>query len=345
MTPAATHYDVYGFRFSVQADSATEAVAGLDNDFAHFRCPDTGEAGLTLRLSPQDPPYDEVPPRTATVYTPRNIAFSEGPRTYIDYSGNSLAIYDRSQPSFRIYSRNHDVLYEASYLFLLSRIGEFLDGRRLHRIHAMALSYHGRAVLAILPMGGGKSTLVAELLQDPCYDFLSDDSPFIDTDGSLRAFPLRLGFLPGFEASIPKEHLRTINRMEFGPKSLANYSYFAHRVAPRAEPGIVFIGYRSLARECRIEPASTGERYRSMIADCVVGLGLFQGLEFVLRSSPSELTGKARIGFSRLSNARHLFKRSRVYRLILGRDHEHNARTVTELVKRELPATNAAETQ
>jgi len=256
---------VYGFQFTVQADSPTEAVAGLDNDFAHFRTLTAGESGLTLQLSPQDPPYDEVPPRRATVYTPRNIAFSAGSRTYIDYSGNSLAIVDRAQPSFRIYSRNHDVLYEASYLFLLSRIGEFLDGRGLHRIHAMALSYHGRAVLAILPMGGGKSTLVAELLQDRSYDFLSDDSPFIATDGSLRAFPLRLGLLPGFEGAIPKEHLRTINRMESGPKSLVNYSYFAHRVAPSAEPGIVFIGYRSLARECRIEPADTTERYRSPI--------------------------------------------------------------------------------
>ena len=99
----------------------------------------------------------------------------------------------------------------------------------------------------------------------------------------------------------------------------------------------MFIGYRSLARECRIEPASTKERYRSIVADCVVGLGLFQGLEFVLRSNPSELAGKARVGVSRLRNARRLFARSKVYRLILGRDREHNARTVTELVKRELP--------
>jgi hypothetical protein len=340
VTPAAAHYDVYGFRFSVLTDAPTDAVAGLDNDFAHFRSPDAGHAGqtvITLRLSPQDPPYDEVPARAAAVYTPRNVSFTDGPRTYIDYSGHSLAIYDRSLSSFRIYSRNHDVLYEASYLFLLSQIGEFLDGRRLHRIHAMALSYHGRAVLAILPMGGGKSTLVAELLKDPCYDFLSDDSPFIDSDGSLRAFPLRLGFLPGGEAAIPADQLRTVNRMEFGPKLLANYSYFAHRVTPRAEPGIVFLGYRSLARECRIEPAGTVESYRSMIADCAVGLGLFQGLEFVVRSSPSELAGKAWVGASRLRNARRLFGRSKVYRLILGRDRAENAHAVTELVKRELP--------
>jgi hypothetical protein len=218
----------------------------------------------------------------------------------------------------------------------LSRIGEFLDAARLHRIHAMALSYRGRAVLAILPMGGGKSTLAAELLKVQDFDFLSDDSPFIDAAGAILAFPLRLGLMPGSEAEVPAEFRRTINRMEFGPKILVHHDMFRDRVTPRAEPGIVFLGHRSLAPGCRIEPANTRESYRSMIANCAVGLGLFQGLEFVLRSSFWELAGKTRIGWSRMSNARKLFRRSEVYRLILGRNPGENARVVTEFVRKRL---------
>jgi len=337
MTSQSISYDVYGFQFTVRADAATDAIAGIDNDFAHFRTAQPlPAAAMEIRLSLSEPPYADVPHKAATVYTPRNIAFSEGQRTYLDYSGHSLAIYDRAQPSFRVYSLNHDVLYEAVYLFLLSRIGEYLDERRLHRIHAMALSYRGRAVLAILPMGGGKSTLVSELLNDPAYEFLSDDSPFIAADGSLRAFPLRLGFLPGGEGSVPPEQLRTINRMEFGPKLLVNYSYFAHRVRPSAEPGIVLLGRRSLSSDCQIETAGWRESHHSMLADCAIGLGLFQGLEFVMRSSPSELASKARIGVSRLRNARRLFARSKVFRVTLGRNKLRNAAVVSALVKREL---------
>ena len=151
--------------------------------------------------------------------------------------------------------------------------------------------------------------------------------------GSLLAFPLRLGLMPGSEADVPAEFRRTINRMEFGPKILVHHDMFRNRITPRAEPGIVFLGYRSLASGCRIEPAGLGESYRSMIANCAVGLGLFQGLEFVLRSSPWELAGKARTGWSRLSNARKLFRRSEVYRLILGRNPAENARVVTEFVR------------
>ena len=332
----AAVYDVYGFRFRLRADGPTPALADLANDFSFFRADaGTGDA-MEIDLHIGDPPYEGVPPREASVYTPRNIAFSEGSRTYIDYGCRALAIHDRAAPAFQMYSRDHDLLYEATYLFLISRIGEFLDARRLHRIHAMALSLNGRAVLAILPMGGGKSTLTAELLKQPDFHFLSDDSPFIARDGSLRAFPLRLGLLPGGENDVPPEYRRSINRMEFGPKFLVTYDYFGSRVEPTAKPGIVFLGYRSLAPVCRIEPAGRLESYRVMVTDCVVGLGLFQGLEFVLRSNPLELMGKARVGFSRLRNARALFRRSKVYRLILGRDREQNAQAVAELVRKEL---------
>jgi hypothetical protein len=124
--------------------------------------------------------------------------------------------------------------------------------------------------------------------------------------------------------------------MEFGPKILVHHDLFRNRVTPRAEPGIVFLGYRSLDDRCRIEPARRGESYRSMIANCAVGLGLFQGLEFVVRSSPLELVGKTRTGWSRLSNARKLFRRSEVYRLILGRNTAENARVVTAFVRSRL---------
>jgi len=185
-------------------------------------------------------------------------------------------------------------------------------------------------------MGGGKSTLGSHLLKKQQFQFLSDDSPFIDQRGSLKAFPLRLGLLPGGEGDIPKEYLRTIQRMEFGPKKLVDNRYFSSRVVRTAEPGIVFLGKRSLGRECRIEKATTAEWTKSMLANCVVGLGLYQGLEFVMRSNPSELVGKVGVAWSRWQNARRLCQRSEVYNLVLGRDHEHNAETVFEFVQRRL---------
>ena len=279
-----------------------------------------------------EPPYDEVPEGIATTYTPRNVSFTKEARTYIDYSGRALAIWDRPQRVFRVYSRDAHIQYEASYLFLLSRIGEQLDKRHMHRIHAMAMSIQGRSVLAILPMGGGKSTLCSALLKYPEYGLLSDDSPFISSDGRVHAFPLRLGLLPGSEADIPKEHQRTIQRMEFGPKILVNYEYFANRVEPSAEPGIVFIGKRALTEICTIEPTGAWEQFKCIGANCVVGLGLYQGLEFILTHSPVELLSKIGIAWSRLQIGRKLFAKSQVYRLTLGRNQKLNAETIRAFV-------------
>ncbi|MDH3691713.1 MAG: hypothetical protein OEU36_19900 [Gammaproteobacteria bacterium] len=323
--------DVYGcgFRVSGGSSSAVEMVA---SDFQFFRRERVDDP-IEVELLSEEPPYEEAPDGVATTYTPRNISLTENGCTYVDYSGRALGIWDRGRRVFRIYTKDLDIQYEATYLFLLSHIGECLDKRKMHRIHAMAMGVEGRAVLAILPMGGGKSTLSQGLLRYGEFDFLSDDSPLISADGRVHAFPLRLGLLPGSERDIPPEQTRTIQRMEFGPKVLVNYEYFADRVRPSADPGIVFLGRRSLSRECRIEPVNMRQRYHSMVVNCVVGLGLFQGLEFLLSHSPIAVAAKAGVAWSRLRNARKLFSRSEVYRLTLGRDQQHNAETVREFVR------------
>lgn len=327
---SAIEIDVYGCTFRVSGGN----VAPMDNlaeDFAFFLTKNVKNP-VRIELVEKEPPYDEVPEGVATIYTPRNVSLTKDGITYIDYGGRALGIWKREEGLFELYSKEPDLQYEATYLFLLSKIGEQLDGRRLHRLHAMAMSSNGQAVLLILPMGGGKSTLAQGLLRYPEFQFLSDDSPFISRDGRVHAFPLRLGLLPGNEADIPADRIRTINRMEFGPKLLVNHAHFAHKISPSASPGIVFLGRRSLSSDCRIRPATVQEKYHSMLVNCVVGLGLFQGMEFLLNRSPLELRKKVGVSWSRLRNARKLFAESRVYKLILGRNQQLNAETVREFI-------------
>ncbi len=335
-TKASLELDVYGCGILITGGPDT-AVGEVAEDFEYFRKKHAGTQ-ISVELLTQEPPYGDVPHGVATVYTPRNVSLKKDDRVYIDYAGRALGIWDMSERVFRLYSTDLDLQYEATYLFLLAQIGERLDKAGMHRIHAMAMAVNGRAVVAIMPMGGGKSTLTHGLLRYPEYSFLSDDSPFISADGTVHAFPLRLGFLPGSESEsdFPPEQTRVVKRMEFGPKVLVNYSCLADRVLPSADPGIVFLGKRSFSNDCRIEPVGIGEKYQSMVANCVVGLGLFQGLEFLLNHKPMELVSKFGVSWSRLRNARKLFARSQVYRLILGRDQQHNASTVREFVNKSL---------
>jgi hypothetical protein len=332
MNAQSSAFDVYGYRFSVRGSSQS-AVEGIGHDFAFFRAQPAGDE-VTIEIEERAPDYDGLPVCDASVYTPRNTVYRNNGHSYIDYHGKGLGVYEAGKRSFQIVSRDPHVLYEASYLFLLSQIGAALDRKRMHRLHALAVSVNGRAVLALLPMGGGKSTLGDYLLRYPEVKLLSDDSPFIDAAGGIHAFPLHLGLLAGSEGEVPEQHRRYVNRMEFGPKYLVNYEFFADRVVPFAEPGIVFLGSRTLSRECRIEPASMTAGLRAMVSNCVIGLGLFQGLEFILESSPWELLGKSQVGWSRLVNCHRLLRRSRVCHLALGRDLEKNAATAVEYARR-----------
>jgi hypothetical protein len=102
--------------------------------------------------------------------------------------------------------------------------------------------------------------------------------------------------LPGSEHAIPPEHRRVIQRMEFGPKHLVNSEYFRDRICPSGDPGFVFLGSRTLLPECRIEEVGLAAAFQPVLANCVIGVGLFQGLGFILQSSALELAKKTGLG-------------------------------------------------
>jgi hypothetical protein len=330
-------FSVYGYRFTL-AGNCLLARDGLAEDFGFFpEAGDTawGEAGqVEIELVEGVPDYAGLPACDASVYTPRNVVYRDQGRRIIDFGGRGLGIYDAQAGRFRMVSEDADLVYEAAYLFLLSQIGQALDGHGLHRLHALAMSHRGHSVLALLPMGGGKSTLGASLLRHSAMSILSDDSPFIDRHGNALAFPLRLGMLKGREHEVPEEHRRLVNRMEFGPKYLVNYSYFADRVVSSAKPGLILLGRRTLAREGRLERASYRTAMQAMVPNLIVGLGLFQGLEYLLERSASEIAGKVGLGWSRLRNAHALVRTSETYLFHMGRDLKANAEMVIDLADR-----------
>jgi hypothetical protein len=326
--------DLYGF-LAVVTCASPSVLSGIQEDFAFFlREISADEPMVRIELFEQPPPYDQVPEAVATVFTPRNVAYTGGGLTFLDYSGRALGIHDRKRASFRVFSLDADLLYEVAYLFLLSQSGEFFDAHHLHRVHALGVSIRNCAALVLLPMGGGKSTLGSELLRYPDIQLLSDDSPLIDDSGMVFAFPLRLGLLPGSEGIIPRDQFRTVRRMEFGPKLLVNHSYFSDRVTARAEPCLLFLGTRSLRNTCEILRASKFAALRAMVSNCIVGLGLFQGMEFVFQHGWLEIFRKSVAAASRLRASIRLIARTEVYHLVLGRDIEENGRAVVGHLRR-----------
>lgn len=327
----SSSYDVYGYKFTITGPAGA-AYSGACQDYAYFKSAPSTDGDL-IEIIDAEPDYDSLPQVEASIYTPRNVVFKSEDVSYIDYQGRAIGIHDKKNNKFSIQSRDADLLYESVYLFLLSQAGAFLDEQHLHRVHALAVSICGHAIVVLLPSGGGKSTLTLELLKHSDVKLLSDDSPFIDTDGHVHAFPLRLGLLRGSESEIPEEYRREIQRMEFEPKVLLNYEYFSHRVTSDARPGLILLGSRTLSPEGALEKVGFFKGFRAMTANCIVGIGLYHGLEFILSSSPWEILTRFGLVLSRTRNSVRFLRRSQVYKLRLGRSSESNARAVIELAE------------
>jgi len=326
------------YNYEVDVEGTTDEIVNeVARDFAWFGS--NGDSGLkpvdlTLKLELADPHWNGLPSVPASVITPRNVTFRDGGRTYIDYFGRGLAILDDSRHACTMYSSDFDMLREMAYLFLLSTIGEHLDSRGLHRIHAMGVNYCGKGILLLLPSGGGKSTMTLELLKQPDFTLLSEDTPLIDRDGNVHPFPLRLGVRGSGDDEIPREMQRTFNRMEFDPKTFVDIDYFRHKLSAAVPISMILVGERNLGDVSGVVPLSRPKAIKALIKYLVVGLGVYQGLEFLLERGIMDMTSRLGTFASRARNGIALLRRAPAYKLILGRDTEKNSRALMEFIRK-----------
>jgi hypothetical protein len=319
-------FDFYGLTVEVSC-AAPELVEEVRRDFAYFQVP-TDEALVRVEMRLTAPPYSELPAIPASFLTPRNVCYRNGKLSYIDYFGRGLVVFNRQVRQCTVYGTDSELLREIVYLFLLSTVGQHLDQRRLHRVHALGVSYRGRGILLLLPSGGGKSTMALQLLKHPGVLLLGEDTPLIDGHGRILPFPLRLGVRPGQQTGVPPQYLSTVQRMEFDPKTLIDIEFFQDRIGEAVEAGAILVGERNLGDVSEIAPLARRRAMRALLKYAVVGLGVYQGMEFLFERGVGEVWGQAGIAASRLYNSMRLLARAPSYRFVLGRDTTRNFHTL-----------------
>lgn len=318
-------FNFYGLQVEVEGPDCV-LQQHLVRDFAYFLAPATSRASLRLQLSLQSPDYQSLPNLAASFSTPRNLVYRQGDLRILDYFGRGLTVGDKKDGTFSLYSNDQDLLREMAYLLLLSKAGQHCDGQGQHRLHALALTYRGQAVLLLLPSGGGKTTMALSMLNRPGFGLLSEDTPLVDRRGQILPFHTCLGVKQGSPCPpVPNQFLRQVRRMEFDPKTLIDLECFGPRLETQAfQPRYLLVGQRRLGKEAAIVPLARHRAWHALLTNMVVGIGIYQGLEFLLERGSWEVFARLGLVRSRLYNAWQLLRKTEAWQFQLGREVDRN---------------------
>jgi hypothetical protein len=327
--------DFHGLRVLVEGDWP-EVVEALRLDFAWFAVPARAtDPDVKVEISRRAPRFEQFGDLIASFITPRNVVYQANGRTIVDYFGRAVSVFDREKSHLAIEGEDKEIVYEASYQFLISHVGEYFDKKKMPRMHGLGLVGEEGAVLVMLPSGGGKTTLALKALQDGNIKLLSEDSPLIDPRGYLTPFPLRIGVNATDAARLPPGAVRRIERMEFHPKYAVELAAFAGRIESTPQPlRHIVIGRRSLGLEPRLETLPKRAAIGPLVREVVVGVGLYQGLEFILQRGFRDVAAKSHTVFTRVRCCTYAVAHADVWCLTLSRDHDKNWAALQPLLRR-----------
>ena len=113
--------------------------------------------------------------------------------------------------------------------------------------------------------------------------------------------------------------------MEFHPKLALELSAFAERIETNSRPlAHLVIGRRTLGGASSLESLPRRAAIGTLLREAVVGVGIYQGMEFVLQRGMRDVAGKAGVAAMRARCCNAGLRRAHVWRLTLGRDHQSN---------------------
>jgi hypothetical protein len=296
-----------------------------------------GTPTAVIHVEAQAAPYNTFPRLPSRFSTPRNVVYEGDGLKIVDYFGRGAVVQDERRQVYRVYSADDNLLREIVYLLVLSLLGRYCDRTGVLRIHALAVSKGDRAFLFTMPPGAGKSTLAFALLEAGNVRYLSDDDPLFDRQGRILTFPRALGLIDRDKlAPIPERFISRVDRMEFGTKYFVDLAYWPDRIERRPLTDIVVVtARRVLNGESTIAPISRLRLLRRLVRDAVIGIGLYQGLEFLVHRSVNEVWAKVPVLFRRLRLAARLARRARAFEMVLTNDAAATGRAVTAFIERE----------
>jgi hypothetical protein len=324
------YLNFYGERVYIESEWH-EIVILLRKDFSCFVTPEfkTKEKFLFVKIDKKNPTSVQVPKIVSRMQSLNSITYQVKGIRYNDYYGKLLSVFDYALERAEIYSESEDKAHEVVYLLILSRIGKRLDRKGFHKLHAFAISYESKAFVCMMPMKGGKSTLLMELLKNEKVKMISDDIPLIDQSGAVLSFPIKIGTENIDDKCInidnPEENIYFLDREQYGRKAFICLDGVKSKIevpGSRFTEVILAEGFRYHFEGSELVESSWLKSFKGLFKHGVIGIGLPMILEYFWEFGLFDFYTKTMIFFQRLKAFLVLSLKSRRVTLKLGKNSE-----------------------
>ena len=320
--------DIHGIKIQIISDYKN-LIKELEYDFKYFAAKSQTKADISIRAVLKKPDINKALAKAKkTVKTKNWTLFSKTKDIrLVNYNNLALTQYDYSKEEGKIESEIPDVLREIAYLLILSRSGEKLELKKLHRMHGFSIEMSGRGILFCAGRGAGKTTMLLELLKDDKIKLISDDTPLLNKNGDIFAFPLRMGLCEDSPhlKNLKKENLKYFRRRNYSPKLLLDIDTFKNRIKTKSGARLFIIGKSRRRENASIKPSGFFASSFALLKYLAIGMGVPQISEYFLRLDLKDLISKANIARSRALTCAALLKNCEFYSFYPGQDYARNA--------------------
>jgi hypothetical protein len=293
-----------------------------------------------LKIINQNAPENFIPEIQTSMQSLSSLSYDLADNRYNDYYGELISKINFTKNEAVLYSENFNKLHEVAYLIILSRVGKKLDLMGYHKLHAFAVAFGDIAVVCMMPMKGGKSTLLMELLKDPRAKMISDDIPLIDRYGNLLPFPIKIG-LDRFNNEIhvddPKENIYQMHRSQYGTKTLISIKGIKEKIvspSQKYKKVILIEAFRINSAHSYLGVPTWPKTFKGLFKHGIIGIGLPMVMEYFWENGLNDFMIKTTIFFSRLQAFFFFSLRTTRLRLHLGKRPEKAAKEILYFIEK-----------
>lgn len=315
----------------------------LRKDFSFFKSSKIIDRSksLVITILNQSPKEIQIPKSHSLMQSLNSITYQVNEKRFNDYYGKLTSIFDYKNEQAELYSLDLDKTHEVTYLLTLSRVGKRLDLVGLHKLHAFAISYKKLAFVCMMPMKGGKSTLLMELLKNKEVKLISDDIPMINSNGELLPFPIKIGLEMDREIALeitnPEENVYFLKRENHGIKKLICLEGLKDKVEKidqNFKNVILCEAFRFSSTESEIHTAGWRKIFKGLFKHGVIGIGLPIIIEYFWEFGIFDFLVKTKIFIKRMYAFCVFSLKSKKINLYLGTNPANAAQLIVEYLEK-----------